>query len=238
MIPSSTARPSTWWNDRRVSRVRRVATVGAAERDDVDGRLLRLHRADLRGRRLRAQHGLVVEKDARERRARRMPRREVERVEVVPGRLDLATVDDRVAEPEEDVLDLAADLRDQVQMARAPSPRPAASRRPALPRGAGRGRHGQARSSRASIAVSRRSRSGVEGHTGLAVANVAQRLLERALAAQVLDAHRLDRRPSTTLPRRLRELPLRAPAHPWGREGTSGPDPRNRLLLGVGPASG
>ena len=46
-----------------------------------------------------------------------MPGREVERVEVVAGRLDLAAVDDPVAEPEEDVLDLAPDLGDQVQVA-------------------------------------------------------------------------------------------------------------------------
>ena len=46
-----------------------------------------------------------------------MAGREVERVEVVARRLDLAAVDDAVAEAEEDVLDLAADLRDQVQPA-------------------------------------------------------------------------------------------------------------------------
>ena len=43
-----------------------------------------------------------------------MPRREVQRFEVVARRLDLTAVDDAVAEPEEDVLDLAPDLRDQV----------------------------------------------------------------------------------------------------------------------------
>ena len=46
-----------------------------------------------------------------------MAGREVETVEVVVRRLDLAAVDDAVAEPEEQVLDLAADLRDQVQVA-------------------------------------------------------------------------------------------------------------------------
>ena len=103
--------------DRRVRRVGRVAPVDAAERDDVDGRLLRLHRPDLRRRRLGAQHRLVVEEERRERRPRRMARREVEPVEVVVRRLDLAAVDDAVAEPEEDVLDLAADLGDQVEPA-------------------------------------------------------------------------------------------------------------------------
>ena len=45
-----------------------------------------------------------------------MPGREVERVEVVARRLDLTAVDDRVPEPEEDVLELAPDLRDEVEM--------------------------------------------------------------------------------------------------------------------------
>ena len=44
-----------------------------------------------------------------------MAGREVEPVEVVARGLDLTAVDDAVAEPEEDVLDLAADLRDQMQ---------------------------------------------------------------------------------------------------------------------------
>jgi hypothetical protein len=46
-----------------------------------------------------------------------MALRHVERVEVVVRGLHLAAVDDHVAEPEEDVLDLAADLGDQVQVA-------------------------------------------------------------------------------------------------------------------------
>ena len=53
------------------------------------------------------------------RRAGRVGRREVERVEVVVGRLDLAAVDDLVAEPEEGVLDLAADLGGRVEVVRA-----------------------------------------------------------------------------------------------------------------------
>src|SRR5688500_6486352 len=43
--------------------------------------------------------------------------REVEAVEVVARGLDLAAVHDPVAEPEEDVLDLPPDLRDQVEVA-------------------------------------------------------------------------------------------------------------------------
>ena len=47
----------------RMSRVRSVATVYAAERDDVDGRILRLHRSNLRRGGLRAQHRLLVEEE-------------------------------------------------------------------------------------------------------------------------------------------------------------------------------
>jgi hypothetical protein len=46
-----------------------------------------------------------------------VPRRQVERVEVVPGRLHLASVDDLVAETEEHVLDLAANLGDRMEVA-------------------------------------------------------------------------------------------------------------------------
>src|SRR5665213_830739 len=54
-----------------------------------------------------------------------MPRREPERVEVVTGRLDLPAVDDLVAEPEEDVLDIAAHLRRRMERAA-----PARAKRP------------------------------------------------------------------------------------------------------------
>ena len=46
-----------------------------------------------------------------------MAGREVEAVEVVVGRLDLAAVDDAISEPEKGVLDLAPDLGDQAQAA-------------------------------------------------------------------------------------------------------------------------
>ena len=45
-----------------------------------------------------------------------MPEREVQSVEVVLGGLDLPAVEDAIAETEEDVLDLTADVRDRVQM--------------------------------------------------------------------------------------------------------------------------
>ena len=178
--------------DRRVGGVRRVAAVGAAERDDVDRRLLRLHRADLGRRRLGAQHRLVVEEEGCERRAGRMARREVERVEVVARRLDLAAVDDLVAEPEEDVLHLAPDLRDQVQ----PAARvPARGQRHVDPLGGqplvqlGPGELGLA-------GVDRRLEPfahGVQRHARLAVAHLPQGLLEGALATEILDPDLLDR---------------------------------------------
>src|SRR5580765_1299262 len=55
-----------------------------------------------------------------------MRQRLVERVEVVPDRLDLGAVDDLVAQPEEDVLDLADDLRQRME---APAAEPRARQR-------------------------------------------------------------------------------------------------------------
>ena len=122
-----------------------------------------------------------------------MPVREAESVEVVPGRLDLAAVDDLVAEAEEDVLDVAAHERRRMERAARPQLRrpeqlggqrhvDALGREPllelgarelVLPRGE-RGLDGLAH--------------GVERHAGLAVAHVAQRELQRAAAAEVADA--------------------------------------------------
>src|SRR5688572_3076282 len=173
--------------DRRVRRVRRVAPVDAAERDHVDRRRLRLHHADLRRRRLRPQQHVAVEEEGLERRARRVVRREVEPVEVVPGRLHLATVDNLVAEPEEDVLHLAADLGDQVQT-------------PARPRLAGQRDVGDLLGEPAvevgalelSLPLGHRAlepfAQRVEDAARLGVANLAQRLLQVAPAAQVANA--------------------------------------------------
>ncbi len=120
-----------------------------------------------------------------------MPWREVERVEVVPRRLDLAAVDDRVAEPEEDVLDLAPDLRDEVKM-------------PAPDRGA-RHRDVDALLGEAPVELGTRDvrlprvdrrleplPERVQRHARLAVANLAQRELQLALAAEELDTDVLD----------------------------------------------
>src|SRR5437667_29194 len=60
---------------------------------------------------MRPQERVVVDVERVPMRPRWMRERLVERVEVVPHRLDLACVDDLVAEPEVDVLDLAPKLR-------------------------------------------------------------------------------------------------------------------------------
>ena len=177
--------------DRAVRRVGGVPPVRAAEGDDVDGRPLRLHDPDLRRRGLRPQYRLRVEVERGERRASRMPWREVQRREVVVGRLDLATVHDPVAEPEEDVLDLAADLRDQMQVA-APAAlagerdvddarRAAAGRAPRAPAP----RDGPRRPLQPPAQL-------VQRHAGLAVAHLAQRLRELGASAEEADAHALE----------------------------------------------
>ena len=116
MIPRSTARPSTWWKIGRVGRVGGLAPVHPADRDHVDGRLSLLHDVDLGRRGLGSQDDVLVQEERLQLRARRMRRRQVERVEVVVRRLDLAAVDDAVAESEEDVLDLPADLCDEMEL--------------------------------------------------------------------------------------------------------------------------
>src|SRR5262249_32056304 len=145
---------------------------------------------DLRRRRLRAEDGLVVEEEARERRARRMTGREVEAVEVVVRQLNLASVDDGVAEPEEDVLHLPPDLRDQVE-ATAPVAPDRQSHVDPL------GRQPLVELRPREIRLTRVDRlleplpHGVEGHPGLAIAHLAEGLFDRALAPQVLDANGL-----------------------------------------------
>ena len=120
-----------------------------------------------------------------------MPGREVERVEVVVRRLDLAAVDDRVAEPEEDVLELAPDLRDEVEVA-APDGVPGIVTstlllgQPAVELGALE--RLLPRVDRGLELLAQR----VQRHPRLAVAHLAERELQLALAAEVLDADLLD----------------------------------------------
>ena len=91
-MPAVDREPFELVEDREVRRVDRVAPVDAAERDHVDRRLALLHDVDLRGRGLGAQQRVAVEEEGVARRARRVPFRERELVEVVLDRLDLAAV--------------------------------------------------------------------------------------------------------------------------------------------------
>ncbi len=206
--------PLDLMEDRDVRRVGGVTAVDAPERDHVHGRLLRLHDADLRRRGLGPEQRLFVEVERRERRPRRMPRREVERREVVVGGLDLAAVDDLVAEPEEDVLDLAPDLRDQVEVA---APRSVARKGDvddvlgeapvelaALERGASLRR----------LPRPAARRSAFRAMPGLAVANLAQRLRQLRVPTEIADADGLELVGRRRGRDRALRLAVRAPGRP------------------------
>ena len=103
--------------DREVSRIDRVAPVRPPERHHVDRRRLLLERMDLGRGRLGPQHRVVVQEEGIPRRPCGMRRRERELVEVVRDRLDLAVVAHFVTEAEEGVLDQPARLRDRMELA-------------------------------------------------------------------------------------------------------------------------
>jgi hypothetical protein len=120
-----------------------------------------------------------------------MPGREVERVEVVARRLDLAAVDDLVAEPEEYVLHLASDLRDEVKVT--------------APRALARERHVDRVLAQLPLELRRLERctpvgdpglepvaEGVQRHAGLAVTDGAQRLRQLGFPPQIADPQLLD----------------------------------------------
>ena len=121
VIPSSTARPSIWWNtgEWRASSVSRRNTRPG--RDHVDRRRLRLHRAHLYRRRVGAEHHALglAEPDVERvlHRPGRVAGREVERLEVVPVALDLGALRHLVAQPDEDVFQLPPDQRDGMAVA-------------------------------------------------------------------------------------------------------------------------
>ena len=187
VIPRSTARPSNWWKIGKCVGVDLVAPVDAADRDHVDGRLLRLHGVDLRRRGLGAEQALGVDEEGVARRAGRVRRREGELVEVVVGCLDLAVVDDLVPEPEECVLDEPADVGRGMERSDRPLvagerdvdallPQPAVELGPL-----------ERMPSRLDLCLQALA-DGVQEHSGLAVADVAQRLRQVALTPQVADA--------------------------------------------------
>ncbi len=99
-------------------RVRRVVVrpVDAAGGDHIDRRRLGDHRAHLHRRGVDAQDRVVVDVEGVGAGARGVRGVRVERVEVVFHELDLGTFGDLEAEAEKDVLDIAARLRDQVQV--------------------------------------------------------------------------------------------------------------------------
>ena len=105
---------------RRVPGVEGLVAVGAAGRDHEDRRRHRLHRADLHRRRVRAQHDLLglaqLDVERVLHRAGRVPGHHVERLEVVPVVFDLGTLHDPVAHADEDVLELALHLGDEVEV--------------------------------------------------------------------------------------------------------------------------
>ena len=176
---------------RCMRRVGCVTAVHATRAHDVDRRLARLHGADLRRRRLRSEDCVVVQEERLQRRPGRMPGREVERVEVVARGLHLTAVDHRVPHPQEDVLELAPDLRDEVEVT-APHTRAGHCDVDAL--------LGEAAVELRSVqrGLSRVDRSlellpqRIERHPRLAIAYLSQRELQLALAAEELDADVLD----------------------------------------------
>ena len=104
-----------------MGRVGRVGAESPARRHDVDGRLALLHHTNLHRRRVRAQHDLLglaqVHEDRVEAAPRWMPVGDVERLEVVPSRLDLRALGHRVTHPHEHILKPLACLSDRVKMA-------------------------------------------------------------------------------------------------------------------------
>ena len=100
-----------------MGRIERVAAVDAARADHVDRRRLLLHHAHLDGRGLRAQADVGRDPERVRLGLRRVVVGRVERGEVVVVELDLGALGDAEAEPDEDVLDLALDLRQQVRRA-------------------------------------------------------------------------------------------------------------------------
>ena len=84
---------------KEMARIDRVAPIAAARRDDRDRRLVLLHRANLHRRGVRPQQQRVGDKERVEAFARRMSRRNVERVEVVVIGLDFGAEHDGEAAP-------------------------------------------------------------------------------------------------------------------------------------------
>ena len=117
VMSSSMARPSSWWNIGTCVASGRVGPVHAPGHHHVDRRLLELHRAHLHRRGVGAQQHALGQVEGVLGQPRRVLGRMVERGEVVVVELDLGALEHREAEPHEDVLHPAPDLRDQVEVA-------------------------------------------------------------------------------------------------------------------------
>src|SRR6185312_13477307 len=101
---------------RRVGLVR-IAAIDLARRDDADRRLAPGHRTDLHRRGMRAQQASVAEVEGVVHGARRMMRREIQRLEIVPVILDLRAVGTLVTQPREDRRDALQRASDRVDAA-------------------------------------------------------------------------------------------------------------------------
>src|SRR5262245_22320077 len=100
-----------------VARVRRLVTEDLAGGDDPQRWTQPLHRTNLYGGRMGAQHQapLSLHVEGVLRVARGMVRRDIERLKVVPIRFDLGAVSDLITHRNEQVLDLPSDLRQRMQ---------------------------------------------------------------------------------------------------------------------------
>src|SRR4249919_318633 len=96
-----------------------IAAVDLAERDHAQRRLVSEHVAHLHARGVRAQQATIPEVEGVVHRTRRMVRREVQRLEVVPVILDFRAIAQLEAEAAEDVGDALDRAADRMQAAAA-----------------------------------------------------------------------------------------------------------------------
>src|ERR1041385_6344767 len=102
---------------RIVRGIRSVAPKHATGRDHPDRHATTLHRVNLHGRSLRTKRETLSRVERVLPRARRVVLGNIERVEVVEIRFDLAVVFDRVTKRDEDVFQTLAQQSDRMTMA-------------------------------------------------------------------------------------------------------------------------
>ena len=192
--------------EHRRMRLVAVAAIGAARTDHADRRLLLQHGADLDRRGVGTQHlalalGVRLEEEGVVHVPRRMAWREVERREVQPIRLDIGTLRDREPHIGEDRREFVHDLADRMHAT--PRSRALAQRKSKV-EPLGREPHLERRIGERTLALIQRGLSSVaqvvDERTFLAPllgghgTERLQQLRNRALLAERLDAHRLQRR--------------------------------------------